>query len=107
MESARIDRKTLLTSSDNQPKGARLIMTGRSTTFDNYSEAGRKCVQAYVPFVHYVERIYEATKSAVHGQFPEAEARAHADWSWTIRGGPMTTLERSVSGTNVRWMPRC
>jgi len=54
-------------------------MTGRFTTFDNYSEAGRKYVQVYVPFVRYVEGIYEATKSVVHSQFPEAKARAHTD----------------------------
>jgi|GEM_PF-3458031 len=54
-------------------------MTGRPTTFDNYSESRRKYLQAYVPFVRYVERIYEATKNVVHGQFPEAEARAHSD----------------------------
>lgn len=42
--------------------------------------AGRKYVQAYVPFVHYVERIYEATKASAHGHFREAQGpAAHAD----------------------------
>lgn len=46
----------------------------------NDAEAGRKYVQAYVPFLHYVERIYEATKAAAHGHFHEAQApAAHAD----------------------------
>jgi hypothetical protein len=33
--------------------------------------AGREFVKAYVEFVHYVERIYEATKKQEHGHFPE------------------------------------
>ena len=50
-------------------------------TYDkNDVEAGRKYVQAYVPFLHYVERIYEATKTAAHGHFHEAQGpEAHAD----------------------------
>jgi hypothetical protein len=36
-------------------------------------EAGRKFVKAYVEFVHYVEWIYEATKTPAHGHFPESE----------------------------------
>lgn len=35
--------------------------------------AGREFVKAYVEFVHYVERIYEATKKQAHGHFPESE----------------------------------
>ena len=34
-------------------------------------EAGREYVKAYVTFIHYVERIYQATKSPVHGHAPE------------------------------------
>lgn len=46
----------------------------------NDVEAGRSYVQAYVPFVHYVERIYEATKRSAHGHFPEEQgSAAHAD----------------------------
>ncbi len=53
---------------------------GQKTYDKNDIEAGRKYVQAYVPFIHYVERIYEATKSTVHGHFHEAEgSAAHAD----------------------------
>lgn len=43
------------------------------TKFDpNDVEKGREFVKAYVGFVHYVERIYEATKKAAHGHFPES-----------------------------------
>ncbi|HXH10637.1 MAG TPA: DUF6448 family protein [Alphaproteobacteria bacterium] len=40
----------------------------------NDVEAGRAYVQAYVPYIHYVERLYEAAKSSPHGHFPESEA---------------------------------
>jgi hypothetical protein len=35
-------------------------------------EAGREYIEAYVPFVHYVERLYEAAKNPVGGHFPES-----------------------------------
>jgi len=38
--------------------------------------AGREFVKAYVEFVHYVERIHQATAGQAHGHFPEAEASA-------------------------------
>jgi len=34
-------------------------------------EAGRKYIEAYVIFIHYVEGLYEAAKGAVHGHYPE------------------------------------
>jgi hypothetical protein len=37
-------------------------------------EAGRRFVGAYVSFVHYVERLYDATKEAPHGDHAEHEA---------------------------------
>lgn len=41
-------------------------------------EAGREYVKAYVEFIHYVERIYEASKSPVSGHFQEsAETDMH------------------------------
>lgn len=41
-------------------------------------EKGREFVKAYVEFIHYVERIYEATKKQAHGHFPEAgEGEVH------------------------------
>lgn len=39
----------------------------------NDVEAGREYVKAYVEFIHYVERLYEAAKSPAHGHYPEAE----------------------------------
>jgi hypothetical protein len=35
--------------------------------------AGREYVAAYVEFLHYVERVYEATQRPAHGHFPDAE----------------------------------
>src|SRR5512135_2880968 len=49
---------------------------GTKTYDKNDVEAGRKYVQAYIPFVHYVERIYEATKAAAHGHSHEAQGSA-------------------------------
>lgn len=34
---------------------------------------GREFVRAYVEFVHYVERVYEATQKQAHGHFSESE----------------------------------
>ena len=34
-------------------------------------ESGREYVKAYVVFIHYVERLYEASKGSAHGHFPE------------------------------------
>jgi hypothetical protein len=45
--------------------------------------AGREYIEAYVPFIHYVERLYtDATTGAAH-HFPEAEAATHPE-----EGGP-------------------
>jgi hypothetical protein len=40
--------------------------------------AGRKYVQAYVEFIHDVERIDEAAESPAHGHSPEAHAQEEA-----------------------------
>jgi hypothetical protein len=34
-------------------------------------EAGREYIEAYVKYVHYVERLYEAAKTPAPGHFPE------------------------------------
>ena len=47
----------------------------------NDVRAGREYVHAYVPYIHYVERLYQAATAIVHGHYPEeerAEHRAHA-----------------------------
>ena len=36
-------------------------------------EAGRKYIQAYVIFIHYVEGLYDAAKESTHGHYPEHE----------------------------------
>lgn len=36
--------------------------------------AGRQYVKAYVEFIHYVERLYEAATTPAHGHFVETEA---------------------------------
>ena len=41
-------------------------------------EAGREYVAAYVTYIHYVERLYEAAKVSAHGHYPEAAAAEHA-----------------------------
>lgn len=42
-------------------------------TFDPKDiEAGRKYVEAYVPYLHYVEGIYDATKTAAQGHLSES-----------------------------------
>jgi hypothetical protein len=53
------------------------VMTKKTFGKDDV-EAGRAYVQAYVAFMHYVERGYEALKHPAHGHFPEpVEATAH------------------------------
>lgn len=44
----------------------------------NDVEAGRKHVTAYVEYVHYVERLYDAAGKPAHGHQPETAAAAHA-----------------------------
>jgi hypothetical protein len=41
-------------------------------------EAGREYIEAYVKYIHYVERLYEAAKVATHGHYSEpAAAHGH------------------------------
>ena len=40
--------------------------------------AGREYVKAYVEFIHYVERLYEASTALADGHFGETEAAAHS-----------------------------
>ena len=37
-------------------------------------EAGREYVERYVPFIHYIERLYEAATTEAHGHEAEADA---------------------------------
>ena len=36
--------------------------------------AGQEYVSAYVTYIHYVERLYEAAKHPAHGHYEETEA---------------------------------
>jgi hypothetical protein len=40
--------------------------------------AGRKYVEAYVPYVHYLEQLWDTATSAAHGHYPEHGAHEHA-----------------------------
>lgn len=44
----------------------------------NNVRAGREYVQAYVPYIHFVERLWEAATSAAHGHHPEHVEHEHA-----------------------------
>jgi hypothetical protein len=48
------------------------VMTKRQFDKDDVA-AGQAYVRAYVPFIHYVERLYEAANHPVSGHFPESE----------------------------------
>jgi uncharacterized protein DUF6448 len=41
--------------------------------------AGREYIGRYVPFLHYVERLYESATTDAHGHEPEGEAAAHQE----------------------------
>jgi hypothetical protein len=47
-------------------------------TFDpNDVAAGRRYVEAYVPYIHYVERLWEAAGKSSHGHHTEPTAQIH------------------------------
>jgi hypothetical protein len=62
-------------------------MAGLKQRFDQVSAArqygvhdvaaGRRYVEAYVLYVHYVERLYEAATTPVHGHYGEASTETH------------------------------
>ena len=56
----------------------KVAMSKKNFNKDNV-EAGRQYVGAYVEYIHFVERIYDATKDPAHGHYPEAGAAAHKD----------------------------
>ena len=46
-------------------------------TFDpNDVASGRRYVEAYVPYIHYVERLWEAADKSFHGHYEEPDAHA-------------------------------
>ena len=40
-------------------------------------KAGRRFVEAYVPYIHYVERLWQAMSGEAHGHHPQAAAHQH------------------------------
>lgn len=44
----------------------------------NDVKAGREYVEAYVPYIHYVERLWHAASGAAHGHHPEHRETEHA-----------------------------
>lgn len=40
-------------------------------------KAGRRFVEAYVPYIHYVERLWQTISGEAHGHHPETAARQH------------------------------
>jgi hypothetical protein len=51
--------------------------TERRAFDPNDVAAGRRYVEAYVPYVHYVERLWEAATGPVHGHHAEHASQAH------------------------------
>lgn len=43
----------------------------------NNVEAGRRYVEAYVPYVHYVEGLWEAASNKAKGHYPETQGHTH------------------------------
>jgi hypothetical protein len=41
-------------------------------------KAGREYVEAYVPYIHYVERLWDTASAPAHGHYAEPESHAHA-----------------------------
>lgn len=57
---------------------ARFRAATEKQAFDpNDVAAGRKYVEAYVPYVHYVERLWGAATAVAHGHYPEREPQSH------------------------------
>ena len=53
----------------------RFRAAAENRSFDpNDVAAGRRFVEAYVPYVHYVEKLWEAATGAGHGHYPEQPA---------------------------------
>jgi Family of unknown function (DUF6448) len=68
----------LLVDAVNAGVRARFHTAAESQRFDpNDVAAGRRYVEAYVPYVHYVERLWEAATGPVHGHPAGREAHAH------------------------------
>lgn len=68
----------LLVDSVSAGVRARFHAAAERQRFDpNDVAAGRRYVEAYVPYVHYVERLWEVATGPVHGHPTEHETQAH------------------------------
>jgi hypothetical protein len=68
----------LLTDAVSAGVRARFQAAAEKQTFDpNDVAAGRRYVEDYVPYVHYVERLWDVATGAGHGHSAEPEASAH------------------------------
>lgn len=52
------------------------VMAHRKFAVDDVA-AGREYVEAYVPYVHYVEQLWDTATGAAHGHYPEHGAQEH------------------------------
>jgi hypothetical protein len=52
------------------------VVSAKAFTPDDVT-AGRAYVKAYVEFIHYVERVYEASTTVPQGHFDETTPAAH------------------------------
>jgi hypothetical protein len=71
----------LLTDSVRDGVRAHFDVAMKRKTFDAQDvRAGREYVEAYVEYIHFVERLFQATKALAHGHFAEPGIRpAHED----------------------------
>ena len=68
--------------------------------------AGREYVEAYVEFVHYVERIHEASRMPAQGHFRESEASPETDMHATTGGACSSALKpRTIEWSDGRPRP--
>lgn len=56
----------------------KVVMSRKNFSKDDVA-AGREFIEAYVQYIHYVERLYEASKEPAKGHYPESGAPAHKD----------------------------
>ena len=71
----------LLTDAVRDGVRAHFDVATKRKSFDAHDvRAGRDYVEAYVEYIHFVERIFQATKNSAHGHFAEPGMRpAHED----------------------------
>ena len=79
LEDGSIERVvTLLTDAVREGLRERFDMAYSRKNFDSSDvRAGREFVEAYVPFIHYVERLWQVANGLAHGH--HSEHSAHAD----------------------------